>query len=360
MPGSRFLRRSEVHENAPFSTVSELNLILLGPPGAGKGTQAERLREDFDLAYIATGDILRKAVSGGHRARPEGQGVHGQRRPRARRGHHRGDPRVRGERGGAGRLPARRLPAQRRPGRGARGGASAAWTAQLTAVLYIEAPDEEIIRRLSGRRMCVKSGHVYNIYTDPPKRDEVCDQDGSRLDAARRRPRGDGQQAPGRLPQADRAAGRVLRGARACCDASTAPAARPRSTITSGPRSPRCASKTSCDHQEVPGGDRPHGCGRRDPRAHPAPARGQGPRGGHHRRPRRGGREVHPLAGGHAGVQGLPRLPGLDLRVAQLDGRARHPGPLPAGARRRHLDRRRRRSSTAGWPTPRGPSRSAR
>src|SRR3954463_10811069 len=65
MPGSRFLRRSEIRENAPFSIVSELNLILLGPPGAGKGTQAERLREDFELAYVATGDILRKAVSEG-------------------------------------------------------------------------------------------------------------------------------------------------------------------------------------------------------------------------------------------------------------------------------------------------------
>src|ERR687888_2395488 len=65
MPGSRFLRRSEVHENSPVPTVSELNLILLGPPGAGKGTQAERLQEDFDLAYIATGDILRKAVADG-------------------------------------------------------------------------------------------------------------------------------------------------------------------------------------------------------------------------------------------------------------------------------------------------------
>ena len=42
--------------------MSELNLILMGPPGAGKGTQAERLVDDFDLPYYATGDILRAAV----------------------------------------------------------------------------------------------------------------------------------------------------------------------------------------------------------------------------------------------------------------------------------------------------------
>ncbi|HEX7298968.1 MAG TPA: nucleoside monophosphate kinase, partial [Solirubrobacteraceae bacterium] len=52
---------------------------------------------------------------------------------------------------------------------------------RLTAVLCIEAPDDEVVRRLSGRRMCSKAGHVYNIHTDPPKHDEVCDQDGSRL-----------------------------------------------------------------------------------------------------------------------------------------------------------------------------------
>ena len=45
--------------------MSELNLILLGPPGSGKGTQGERLQEDFDLPYYATGDILRAAVRDG-------------------------------------------------------------------------------------------------------------------------------------------------------------------------------------------------------------------------------------------------------------------------------------------------------
>src|SRR6266852_5646744 len=45
--------------------MSELNLVLLGPPGSGKGTQGERLQEDFRLPYYATGDILRGAVRDG-------------------------------------------------------------------------------------------------------------------------------------------------------------------------------------------------------------------------------------------------------------------------------------------------------
>ena len=51
----------------------------------------------------------------------------------------------------------------------------------LTAALLIEVEDDEVIRRLSGRRICVKNGHLYHVEFDPPKNEGVCDQDGSRL-----------------------------------------------------------------------------------------------------------------------------------------------------------------------------------
>src|SRR5512147_1764607 len=64
LPGAGRVRRPVPKESAT-ALVSELNLILVGPPGAGKGTQAERLTEDFGLPYYATGNILRKAVAEG-------------------------------------------------------------------------------------------------------------------------------------------------------------------------------------------------------------------------------------------------------------------------------------------------------
>jgi adenylate kinase len=51
---------------------------------------------------------------------------------------------------------------------------------RLTAALLIEAPDDVVVERISGRRVC-SNGHVYHVKYDPPKHDEVCDQDGKPL-----------------------------------------------------------------------------------------------------------------------------------------------------------------------------------
>ena len=160
--------------------MSELNLILMGPPGAGKGTQAERLVDDFDLPYYATGDILRAAIAEGTELGKEAQpiveagdlvpdelmiGVIMERfdTPEAEDGFILdGFPRTVGQAEALDEALDRR-------GR------------SLTAALLIDAPAEEVIRRLSGRRICVKNGHVYHVENDPPKNDGVCDQDGSRL-----------------------------------------------------------------------------------------------------------------------------------------------------------------------------------
>ncbi len=161
--------------------MSELNLILLGPPGAGKGTQAERLREDFGLPHISTGDMLRAQVAAGTELGAQAKrymdagelvpdevivGMIIQRvsDPDARDGFLLdGFP---------------RNEAQADALAQALGGLDR----RLTAVLAIEVPDEEVVRRLCGRRVCVKNpAHIYHVEFDPPKHEGVCDQDGSRL-----------------------------------------------------------------------------------------------------------------------------------------------------------------------------------
>ena len=138
------------------AVVSELNLILFGPPGAGKGTQAERLRKDFQLPYIATGDMLREHVK-------EGTDLGRQ----AQRYMDAGDlvpdelilamtkDRLEQDDAQDGFIldgfPRTRVQAEalndllRSLGR------------RITAVVLLDVPDEELVRRLSGRRVCVKA-----------------------------------------------------------------------------------------------------------------------------------------------------------------------------------------------------------
>jgi len=160
--------------------VSELNLILLGPPGAGKGTQAERLVEDFDLPYYATGDILRAAVK-------EGTELGSQAKEFMDRGDLVPDEVICGvivERiDSSEALDGFLLDGFPRtlPQAEALGSALEPLGRRLTAVLSIEVDDDEVVRRLSGRRVCEKNGHPYHVDFDPPKNPGFCDQDGSPL-----------------------------------------------------------------------------------------------------------------------------------------------------------------------------------
>lgn len=155
-------------------------LVLLGGPGAGKGTQAGVLAERLGIPHLATGDLFRAAMRDGSTIGREAQRYieRGQLvpdeitvrmlferidRPDARDGAILdGFPRTRAQ--------AEALDAAL-AGRGAR----------VDRALLIDAPAEELILRLSGRWICEAAGHNYNVVSNPPKVPGICDLDGSAL-----------------------------------------------------------------------------------------------------------------------------------------------------------------------------------
>ena len=155
-------------------------VILLGPPGVGKGTQGLLLADEMGWQRVATGDLLRAATAAGTPLGHEAQGYMS-----------------------SGALVPDRLiiemvkekltsvPA----GTGVlfdgfpRTEAQAsAFTMMLQAlglvidqVVVLEADDEVLTKRISGRRSCPACGSVYNTVLDPPQREGVCDNDGTAL-----------------------------------------------------------------------------------------------------------------------------------------------------------------------------------
>jgi adenylate kinase len=160
--------------------MAELNLVLLGPPGSGKGTQGERLNEDLRLPYYATGDILRAAVRDETELGRTAQeymdrgdlvpdevivGVIAERidSPEALDGFILdGFPRTTPQ---AEALDAKLTELGR----------------AVTGVLLIDVSDDEVVRRLGGRRTCEANGHVFHVEFEPPQQEGVCDIDGSEL-----------------------------------------------------------------------------------------------------------------------------------------------------------------------------------
>lgn len=155
-------------------------IILLGPPGAGKGTQAENIVKDYSLVYISTGDILRNAVKEGKALGRKAKHYMDQgtlvpddlvveivkdrlRDPDCQNGAlFDGFPRTVEQ----AEFLEEALPEIK---------------ASVDAVLSIEVEESELIERLTGRRVCSKCGAVFHLKFNPPEVRNVCDQCGGDL-----------------------------------------------------------------------------------------------------------------------------------------------------------------------------------
>ena len=154
-------------------------LVLLGPPGAGKGSLAKLLELRRGMTHLSTGDLIRTEL-----ARPDSP-VAGRIRAVVESGALVDDATVEEILADriAGNAPSMLLDGYPRNLRQAErlGEILAGAGRNLTAAVLFEVPDSVIIRRLTNRRSCPVCGAVYNLLTVPPKVEGVCDRDGEKL-----------------------------------------------------------------------------------------------------------------------------------------------------------------------------------
>lgn len=157
-----------------------LYIVLLGPPGAGKGTQAQLIAEKWQLAHVSSGDLFREnlknqtelgrlAASFMNRGElvPDDVTI-AMVKDRLSRADCAAGALLDG-------FP--RTPAQA----DALSAFLAEWNAKINIVPYISVPSEVLVERLGGRWTCRAAGHVYHQKYNPPKQAGVCDEDGSEL-----------------------------------------------------------------------------------------------------------------------------------------------------------------------------------
>jgi len=157
-----------------------VRLVLVGPPGAGKGTQAQFLSSHLSIPKISTGDIFRDNVSHGTALGRRAQAYM-----------ERGDlvpdeitiamvtDRLADDDAGSGFLLdgfPRNVPQAETLKK-----LLLAWDTRLDLVLELVVDDDEVVRRLSGRRTCRRCGRVWHVTFDPPSRPDICDDCGGEL-----------------------------------------------------------------------------------------------------------------------------------------------------------------------------------